>query len=448
MNIFIRSRGSVLSALAFLPALLLCSNSATALELSLREAIQIAQSNDPWIEGSRYRQQALAAQSTAAGALPDPMVTAGFANLPTDTFDFNQEPMTQFSVGVSQALPRGNSRALRREQLATLSAQHPYQRADRRARVEAQVSVIWLDAWRAAETIRLIEKDSDLFLQLVDIAQSNYVNSLKGTRQQDLVHAESELTRLEDRLLVLREEREIALAKLQQWLQNSAAAAVGSPGYELPRQLSDIKPLAPQFLTATQSPGPQSLARALEHHPALQTVTRRLEASSTAIKLAEQQYRPEWRLSASYGYRDDDPLGQRRADFFSFGVSFDLPIFTSSRQDQKVISATATTESIRTEKALLLRKMIAEITTLQARLQRLNERQQLYQSRLLSDMRAQVESALEAYTNDDGDFAEVVRARIAQLNTRIAAIDIEVNRQKTLAELNYFFVSANDGQER
>jgi hypothetical protein len=62
-------------------------------------------------------------------------------------------------------------------------------------------------------------------------------------------------------------------------------------------------------------------------------------------------------------------------------------------------------------------------------------------------MRAQVESSLEAYTNDDGEFSEVIRAKIAELNTRIAAIDIEVARQKTVADLNYFFASTPDAQE-
>jgi outer membrane protein TolC len=438
--------GSGHALLALLAALLWNPVGASALELSLSDAISIAQTNDPWISGSRYREQALAAQSTAAGALPDPMVSAGFANLPTDTFDFNQEPMTQFSVGISQVLPRGDSRELRQEQLTLLGAQHPYQRLDRRARVAAEVSVHWLEAWRAAAAIREIERDSDLFLQLRDVAESNYVNSRKGSRQQDLVFAEAELARLEDRLVLLREERDVALAKLREWVHGGAAQG-SPPPYELPGEPAELSLHAPRFFVVDQVPDPQQLAAALQEHPALRTIEQRLAASSTAISLAQQQYQPEWRLNASYGYRDDDPLGRPRADFFSFGVSFDLPLFTSARQDQTVIAAQATAETVRTERALLLRRMVAELSTLHARLRRLNERQELYRARLLPDMRAQVDASLEAYTNDDGDFSEVLTARIVELNTRVAAIDIDVNRQKSIAQINYFFRFASTDQD-
>lgn len=413
-------------------------------QLSLRDAVERAQQQDPWIQGSLYRQQALEAQSTSASALPDPMVTAGFANLPTNTFNFDQEPMTQFRVGVTQTLPRGDSRALQRQQLSLMGDQHPYQRADRRARVEAEVSGLWLDVWRASQTIKLIEQDTDLFVQLVDIAESSYVNSIKGAQQQDLVHAQLELTRLEDRLVSLREQHDVALSKLNQWLQNSDATDFGSLSYTLPPALPEIMSMVPELVESEQAPTPQSLAIILQEHPALKNVDQRLAASSTAIKLAEQNYRPEWRLNASYGYRDDDPVGQPRADFFSFGVSFDVPLFTSNRQDQRVISATATSESVRTERALLLRKMVSEMTTLHARLQRLSQRETLYQTRLLDDMNAQVEATMEAYTNDDGDFAEVVRAKIDALNTQIDALNIAVNRQKTIAQLNYFVASSNN----
>ena len=163
--------------------------------LTLDDAVALAQEGDPWIEGSRHQQSALTSQSTAEGTLPDPLITAGFANLPTDTFDFDQEAMTQFKVGISQAIPRGDSLELRRQQLDILGAQQPHRRADRRAQVEAEVTALWLDTWRARESIRLIQQDRNLFEQLVDVAQSNYSTALGRTRQQDLIRAQLELTR-------------------------------------------------------------------------------------------------------------------------------------------------------------------------------------------------------------------------------------------------------------
>ena len=158
--------------------------------LTLAQAVDIAQRNDPWLAGSELRQRAVEAQSTAAGTLPDPVVNLGFANVPTDTFDFDQEAMTQFKVGVSQTFPRGDSRALSSKRLALLGSQFPHQRDDRRARVAVNISNLWLEAFRARESIRLIELDRELFEHLVDVAQSSYATALGRTRQQDLVRAQ------------------------------------------------------------------------------------------------------------------------------------------------------------------------------------------------------------------------------------------------------------------
>jgi outer membrane protein TolC len=416
-----------LAALLFVP---------TGAALELHDAVEMAQRNDPWLRGSEFRQQAVAENSVAAGELPDPVVTVGFANLPTDTFDFNQEPMTQFKVGITQEFPRGESRALQRKRLSLLGAQHPLQRADRQARVAVQVTGLWLECWQAQETIRLIEEHRHLFEHLVDVAESSYVNTLGRTRQQELVRAQLELTRLEDRLTVLHQQLETSRAGLGEWVSRDPSPP--GTGLSLPVTLPQLALTDPAVLSAAHP----ELAPLLLAHPAIRSLETRVEAQEAGIALAEQKYKPKWSVNASYGYRDDDPLGTDRADFFSIGVSFDLPLFPAQRQDREVQSAIATTEAVRTEKALALRSMLAALETQRARLLRLEQRRTLYRSRLLSEIHEQAEASLTAYTNDEGDFAEVVRARIAELNARIDAVAIEVERLKTISQLNYFLVGS------
>ena len=96
---------------------------------------------------------------------------------------------------------------------------------------------------------------------------------------------------------------------------------------------------------------------------------------------------------------------------------------------------------------LLLRNMIADFEAQRARLLRINQRRDLYGSRLLQEMQEQAEASLTAYTHDDGDFSEVVRARIAELNARIEALDIEIDRLKTISQINYFFATSSHAVE-
>ena len=90
-----------------------------------------------------------------------------------------------------------------------------------------------------------------------------------------------------------------------------------------------------------------------------------------------------------------------------------------------------------TRRTCSFRQLVSRLDTERADLIRLEERRQLYQERLLPQMAQQAEASLAAYNNADGDFAEAVRARIAELDAKISALDIDVNRQQTIARINY-----------
>jgi hypothetical protein len=84
--------------------------------------------------------------------------------------------------------------------------------------------------------------------------------------------------------------------------------------------------------------------------------------------------------------------------------------------------------------------LLGSFSSAKARLLRLHQRKSLYSNKLLPQIHDQAEAYLTAYTNDDGDFAEVVRSRIAVLNAEIDQLKINVDEQKIKLELNYLFV--------
>jgi len=91
--------------------------------LTLQRAIDLALKQDPWLQQSQYQQLAKENRSIAASALPDPRVSVGLISLPTDTFNLNQENMTQLQVGISQVFPRGDSLAISKQN-CTLRQRH------------------------------------------------------------------------------------------------------------------------------------------------------------------------------------------------------------------------------------------------------------------------------------------------------------------------------------
>lgn len=437
----------------FLLVLSACIN-AEQQTLTLDTAINSALQNDPWLQGNRHQQNSIESMSIAASTLPDPKVSVGLANIAADSFDFDQEAMTQFKIGISQMLPRGDSLAIKSQQLKLIASEYPFQRQDRKAKVTVLASKLWFDIYKAQQSIVLIEKDRALFEQLADIAQASYSSNIGKTRQQDIVRAQLELTRLDDRLAMLKQQEEMRMQQLSEWLSdyfldhysnhsNPLLNKDMSPTEQLKVSsvMPEVKMILPNLYLSNTRLSQQTIFEYLSKHPSILALEQRIKASKSGISLAKQMYKPEWGLNAGYGYRDSDATGRDRSDLFSIGVSFDLPLFTGNRQDKQVQSAVSKSEATKTQKWLLVRKLIASFETSRAQLVRLTERQSLYNNKLLPQMHDQAEASLTAYTNDDGDFAEVIRSRIAELNASIDSLGIDVERQKNIVQLNYFFMN-------
>ena len=434
--------------------------------LSFEKAIRASQKNDPWLTGNVHKQRSLELMSTAVNTLPDPKISIGLANLPTNGFDFGQEGMTQAKVGIAQMFPRGDTLEFKSQQLRIQSEAFPYQRQDREAKVAVTVGSLWLDAYRVQQSITLIEKNRSLFEQLADIATASYSSALGKTRQQDIVRAQLELTRLEDRLDKLAQQKSHYDGMLSPWLikfytakHSKISSSIDEaslvtdlslysflhsslPNIKLSQQLPQIDLLNPGLVTKESWLKLGELVLYFSNHPLVIAVEKKVNATKTGIDLAKQKYKPEWGVSASYGYRADDPMGRSRADLFSIGVTFDLPLFTENRQDKEVQSAISKTEAVKTEKLLLLRQLLGSYSSAKGRLLRLIDRQYLYKTTLLPQIHDQAEASLTAYTNDDGDFSEVVRSRIAVLNAEIDELTLNVEEQKILLELNYLFIGS------
>jgi len=421
--------------------------------LTIEQAIKSAQRNDPWLTGSIHKQRSMESMSIAVNTLPDPKVSINLANLPTDGFDFGQEGMTQAKVGIAQIFPRGDSLDIKSQQLRIQSEAFPYQRQDRAAKVAVTVGSLWLDAYRVQQSIALIEKNRSIFEQLADVAQASYSSGLGKTRQQDIIRAQLELTRLDDRLDKLGQQKNRFEGMLFQWLmtfstENDARQSTtlltlfSLHNMVLSQQLPELDLLNADLVYRTSWLKAEDLVHYFSRHPSIVAIDKKVSATKTGIELAKQKYQPEWGVSASYGYRADDPMGRSRADLFSVGLTFDLPLFTENRQDKEVQSAIYKTEAVKTEKLLLLRQLLGSYSSAKGRLLRLKDRQNRYKLKLIPQIHDQEEASLTAYTNDDGDFSEVVRSRIAVLNAEIDQLIINVEEQKLLLELNYLFLGS------
>ncbi|WP_237742325.1 TolC family protein [Gayadomonas joobiniege] len=432
--------------------LLFVAFSAKASELlSLADAIERAQQEDPWLTANQFTERAMRAKSIASGSQADPKLALGYANLPLDSWHVNQQDMTQVKLSVSQQFARGDSLAIKQAQLKTAAKQYQLLREDRIAELKKALTLLWLDAYLSRQSIYLIEQDRTLFEQLAEVASASYSHALGQTQQQDVIHAQLEILQLEDRLLTHKQNLNEGISALHQWLDVSSESIndtkVSGQQYELNlAQLPEISLTSAGI--SKQAVSAQQIMPMLLKHPAVMAIDIHYQTRRQGIKLARQSYKPQWGVSASYGYRADRPEGGRRSDLFSVAVTFDLPLFTEHKQDQQVIAAVAEAEVVKSQKLLTLKQMFSQLKVELSRLAQLTARRFLYSEQLLPQTKQQVEASLASYTHDDGDFSQVVKARISLLDARISALKINVEKLKTITRINYLSTQASAKAER
>jgi outer membrane protein TolC len=405
----------------------------------LENIVLRAQQVDPWLDSSRAREKAITATSVAESKLPDPTFSLTVANLPTDGFQLDQEPFTQFRIGVSQQLPRGKTLALRKQKQQFLADQHPIKREERRAQVRMYVSQIWLDAFYAAQSFKRVEQDRTLVEQFIEVVQASYASARGTTRQQDIVNAQLGLTRLDDKLTLLKGQLDANIAQLNEWIGAGPHTDIRPILREdlfsavLPTQLVNMEAVTYLLNTANR----QQLIDVLVQHPSTRVIDQSIKSSNSDVLLAQQKYKPQLGLNSSYATRQDEPNGRSRADFFSVGVSINVPLFNKTQQNKYVEASRFNLEATKTEKRVRVQSMLTQLPQLFEASSYLAQREQLYREQLIPQVQELAGTTLSAYTNDDGEFVQAIQAQINQLETHLTLFDIQTNKLKHQVQIAY-----------
>ncbi len=385
--------------------------------LTLAEAEDLAIANEPGSTAIRARADAYEERAVAAGQLPDPVLWVGIANYPIESGGFSTEGMTQAHLGIRQAFPRGKRRALMTEQLRSMSAEQSERAAARSREVLVAARQSWLETYYWQSAVQIMSESRPFFADLVTITRSMY--SVGRKTQHDVLRAELELSRLDDRLLKAQRQSAEGQASLSQWIGDDA-----------------YRPVAMKLPAWDGLPSLQALRSRLDAHPLLAAADAGIEARQSAVDLANEGYKPGWALDFGYGYREGSlASGEPRSDFVSLSVSVDLPFFSENRQDRELAAALHERRAARNSKAALLARLDSDLGAEYARWSELTRRLSLYEQQILEQSAGQAKAALLAYQSDAGDFSDVMRGYIDDLDTRLEHIRLKVERVRSYAEL-------------
>lgn len=397
----------------------LLSTGAGAESLSLAEAESLAVLQDPSVESVRSRQAALNELEVAAGQFPDPQLKFGMMSVPTDTFDLDQEAMTQMQVGVIQRFPRGQSRELRAAQLNERSKALGDTAQDLLLRVRLAVRENYLEVLKQVHLAAINADAVAAFSDLADITQDFYATG--RVQQQDVLRAAVELARVQERSVRITEEEQQARGRLAAWIGDDA--------------WRDISPEWPVI----HEPGAlQETKKGLTDHPRIRALHQEVIAAEKGIELAEQNYKPEFAVDLTYGGRaGENPDGSHRADLLSLMVRMDLPLFTGNRQDRVVQASIANSSAAAFNRDDAYRRMSSEAEVHHATWQRQQERLDLYEASLLPDADFNAQATFDAYQAALEDLTTLMRARITEFDLQLEHARLKAESFKSQARLLY-----------
>ncbi|HKI73448.1 MAG TPA: TolC family protein [Pseudomonadales bacterium] len=399
---------------------------ADSLPIARAEALALA--HDSGYTSLIGQSKALADKATADSQLPDPMISLGWLNVPVEDFNLGQEPMNQIRVAVKQTFPAGDSRALKKDSVLAAANAKGSEATVRHLSVLEQTRKRWLEAQYAESALAIVNRIDPLFAQLRDVTRSLYGTGKKSLN--DVVRAELEFQRLQDRKVVLDENAGKQRAMLARWVGSTAADDA------IPASLPDWN-----FAMTAKS----SFAGRLLDHPSVVTFNQKVDQMRANVALARQQYKPSWSLEVGYAFRNARRAnGAEVSDLASIGASMNLPLFTANRQDKSVAAAEAQLSATLDARLDLINALDSRLAGELVRLEKLNERIALHKSLIVPQARQQSQSALLAYESGQADFAEVMRSRIALLDTLLALRRLETDRLETISSIWYLLPPPGD----
>ncbi len=389
--------------------------------MTLQQAESLANAMDPGSKRFQSLARSMEQKSVADAQLPDPKLRFGLMNFPVDTFKRDQEPMTQIQLGVQQMFPRGDSLNIKSQRTLIDARSNEYQAQNRESMLQKQVRISWLELYYWLRADEVVTKNRQLFEQLVEVTQYHYGAGRRN--QQDVIRAQLELSRLDDRLIDVKTSQEKAAAEL---------AVLTGRNMETISLPDELPVIADDFNL-------QEIHAQLPSHPMMLIAKSQVEVGQKNVELAREAYKPGWMLGVNYGVRDgQNPNGSDRADFLSIGVTLDVPLFKDKRQDRQLKASQyklGASKQMLDQRFLELKQMLDKDYTDWKHLQ---ERHRFYHDKLIPQAEQNVEAALFAYQNDRSDFTSLMRARITLLDTDLKSIRINVDRVKAQARVLYF----------
>ncbi|MCA9242268.1 MAG: TolC family protein [Planctomycetales bacterium] len=371
--------------------------------------VGIALSRHPKILASRQRVSAAVNVIPQARALPDPM----FSN----TFWPIHDQALQTAAGrignqmnLSQQIPFPKKLQTK----ATIANQEVRMAQAEVDSIEREITesvrLAYYEIWFAGRAIEIIEETRELVDDLTEVAEARYRS---GGSQQDVLRAQLEADRIDDQLVTLRKQKQVAQADL--------AALLQQPVNMMPETSDTLE-------IANSTEELEALIALLEQcNPSLQGLAAEIARDRSKERLACLQQYPDFTAGMHWGLVSDDhdvisPVANGHDNIsFTFGTT--LPIWRdkiSAGIREAANRRSSTAQRLEAERDSLYGK----VRRLVAQADALIEQRSIYESRIIPRTEDTLKLAISDYRGKRADFFSLIETyrELLMFETQLARI--------------------------
>lgn len=372
--------------------------------LDLERLVQETLENNPDIQSARQRFEAARAVIPQVRTLPDPKINLGYREV------VEREAM----YGVSQEIPFPGKLGLRGEVAASEADRIEQEYLAVQLNVVAQLKQVFYDLHLVHKSLEIVRKNLVLLQNFEKTAKARYMVG-QGT-QQDVFRAQTEISRMLQRLAILEQQGVSLRAEINQILRYPPTHPLGVP------QEIQVTPL---------EHNPAEIQALVEQAaPLLRAQMKDIERSENAIALAKREYFPDFELSA-LGLRNET----MRRDGYQVMLGVRVPLYYATKQRYGVKEAVARREAALQDWWAVKQALSARVQDNLARAQRAEELVKLLAEVLIPQARLTLASAQASYAVGKVDFLTLLNSLLTLQENEIELHGEMTEHEKALARL-------------
>jgi outer membrane protein TolC len=382
--------------------------------ITVEDAVGAAMESNPQIHAAVRRLTLAQSKTATARSLDDPMLMVRDWNTPlSKPWDLNQ---AQLMVSLQQTLVSKQKRDLRAKVAGDDADVAASDLESLRQEVAAEVRKACADLKRNAEERKLHDRQSSLLKEALAAALAQYTTG--RVPQADVLRAQMAVTRLDEHLIELEQERDTAQAELDTLMGQPTEQAVEIAG---------------DYAATVDMPPLEEMERlAMEYRPELAGLRKGIGKSQDEAQAVRLAMKPDFTVALGYMLM---PAGSASRNAYMGELSMNLPSLNRDRHDGEAKQADSATAVAQADLEARTRAVFLEVRRAQIAIAAAEKRSKVYRDTLLPQAEASFKAVTAAYQNNRAEFSSLIESQNLLLDIQTSLYKAQADRDASVADL-------------